>query len=140
FARFMKEAFEEYSNYIEDTESQPGLPGFADFMREKRRDEKSESEKNDRLKAIFGAAGSQVIRVYFINSFDNVYKEKCYFFAAASAELHEQMVESLNERGRIPDFAVIVAKDYGKPTREVKDYMKYLFGFDHDSLAKPDHD
>ncbi|MDE3061302.1 MAG: hypothetical protein KGJ06_09850 [Pseudomonadota bacterium] len=74
------------------------------------------------------------IKVYFIPAFDKERGEKMYFYAIASATLHDQMMDSLRH-GDIPHFAVIVEKGYGDPTPEVKAKIKDYYGFDHDYYA-----
>lgn len=74
------------------------------------------------------------INVYFIPANDERTGEDLYFYAIASASLHEQMMYSINQ-GDIPFFAVVVEKGMGKPSVEVKDKIKAYYGFDHDKYA-----
>lgn len=78
------------------------------------------------------------INVYFIPAFDENRSEKMYFYAIASATLHDKMVLSL-KHGDIPHFAVIVEKGYGDPTSEIKAKIKTYYGFDHDFHANNDN-
>lgn len=74
------------------------------------------------------------INVYYIPAFDENRDEAMYFYAIASALLHDKMMYCL-EKGDIPHFAVIVEKGYGIPTSNVKEKIKSYYGFDHDYLA-----
>jgi len=78
------------------------------------------------------------INVYFIPAFDEKSKEDMYYYAIASAMLHEQMMNCL-EKGDIPHFAVVVEKGYGQPTTDVKAKIKSYYGFDHDYYASNDN-
>jgi hypothetical protein len=127
FAVFMAKAFQEYSEYVEDSNREPGVEGFAEFMRDRRREQRKMGNLGKEEMNEF-----KNIRVYFVRSFDSVAREKCYFYAIAHGSLHDEIVESLSEKGVIPDFAVIIARGYGDPTNEVKDMIKHCYGFDHD--------
>lgn len=74
------------------------------------------------------------IHVYFIPARNTQSGGKVYFYAIASAVLHEEMLRCLNA-GDIPHFAVVVEKGAGEPTAEVKAKIKAYYGFDHDRLA-----
>jgi len=78
------------------------------------------------------------INVYFIPAFDERRNEDMYYYAIASAQLHEQMMYCL-EKGDIPHFAVIVEKGYGIPSQEIKAKIKSYYGFDHDMYANNDN-
>lgn len=78
------------------------------------------------------------INVYFIPAFDEKRNEDMYYYAIASAMLHEQMMSCLN-KGDIPHFAVVVEKGYGQPSQEVKTKIKSYYGFDHDYYASNDN-
>lgn len=78
------------------------------------------------------------INVYFVPAFDEQRKENMYYYAIASAQLHDQMMYCL-EKGDIPHFAVIVEKGYGAPTPEIKSKIKSYYGFDHDMHANNDN-
>lgn len=78
------------------------------------------------------------VRVYFIPAIENGTNEPTFFYAMASASLHDEMMQSLNE-GSIPDYAVIVESGYGEPTKEIKDKIKLHYGFDHDLHAGNDN-
>ena len=56
----------------------------------------------------------------------------CIFTPPPDAALHDEMMRSLNDDGKIPDFAVIVESGYGDPTPDVKAKMKKDYDFDHD--------
>ncbi len=71
------------------------------------------------------------IHVYFVPGFDELKKEKIYYYAIASEMLHEETLKSL-KKGDIPHFAVVVDKGTGEPTAEVKAKVKAYYGFDHD--------
>jgi transcriptional regulator with XRE-family HTH domain len=131
FTEFMAKAFHDYSNYLEDSRREPGIAGFADFMRKRREDQRKEEEQ----KSYEHYDGWKQIRVYFIRSFDEASNERMYCYAIANVTLHDQMMESLNKYGNIPDFAVIVAQGYDDPSEDVKAYMKTYYGFDHDKYA-----
>lgn len=75
------------------------------------------------------------IHVYFVPAFDEIRKEKMYFYAIASEMLHEETLRCL-KMGDIPHFAVVVDKGYGDPTPEVKAKIKAYYGFDHDQEEK----
>ena len=81
-----------------------------------------------------GDAAKKKIKVYFITAFDKEKGEKAYYYAIASASLHDTMLKSL-QAGDIPYFAVIVEKGYGEPTAEVKQKISDYYGFDHDLVA-----
>lgn len=74
------------------------------------------------------------INVYFIPAKDERTGGDVYFYAIASAGLHQQMMYSI-DKGDIPYFAVVVEKGVGKPSVEVKDKIKAYYGFDHDKYA-----
>ena len=74
------------------------------------------------------------INVYFIPANDERTGEELYFYAIASASLHQQMTLCI-DKGDIPYFAVVVEKGAGKPSTEVKDKIKAYYGFDHDKYA-----
>lgn len=78
------------------------------------------------------------IQVYFVPAFDEEKKEPMYFYAIASAMLHEKMMECL-KTGYIPHFAVIVEKGYGTPDEQIKSKIKDYYGFDHDYYANNDN-
>jgi hypothetical protein len=78
------------------------------------------------------------INVYFIPAYDELKKERMYYYAIASAMLHEQMMSCL-EKGDIPHFAVIVEKGYGEPSPQIKTKIKDYYGFDHDFYASNDN-
>jgi hypothetical protein len=78
------------------------------------------------------------INVYFIPALDEERGEKLYFYAIASASLHDQMMYCL-QKGEIPHFAVIVEKGAGEPTAAVKNKIKDYYGFDHDYYASNDN-
>lgn len=78
------------------------------------------------------------INVYFIPGHDSEKDMPMFFYAIASAALHEDMMVALSA-GDIPHFAVVVEKGYGEPTREIKDKIKSHYGFDHDLLAGNDN-
>ena len=75
------------------------------------------------------------IHVYFVPGFDEVKKQRIYYYAIASESLHEETLRCL-KHGDIPHFAVVVEKGMGEPTPEVKDKIKLYYGFDHDECAK----
>jgi hypothetical protein len=79
------------------------------------------------------------INVYFVPGFDEERRVKVYYYAIASAMLHEQTMDSLNQ-GVVPHFAVIVEKGEGVPSRETKDKIKAYYGFDHDAVAVAGND
>ena len=74
------------------------------------------------------------INVYFIPAIDTRDKKGLYFYAIASALLHDEMMRCLSH-GDIPHFAVVVEKGYGEPTSEIKAKIKEYYGFDHDRAA-----
>lgn len=78
------------------------------------------------------------INVYFIPAYDESVNKDMYYYAIASAQLHEQMMYCL-EKGDIPHFAVIVEKGYGLPSQEIKAKIKSYYGFDHDFYANNDN-
>jgi hypothetical protein len=76
------------------------------------------------------------IHVYYIPAQDETRREKMYFYAIASAALHEEMLRCL-KLGDIPHFAAVVEKGYGEPTAEVKSKIKAYYGFDHEAAENP---
>ncbi|MEZ5691019.1 MAG: hypothetical protein R3D71_05070 [Rickettsiales bacterium] len=74
------------------------------------------------------------INVYYIPAQDERNGDDIYFYAIASASLHQQMMYCI-DKGDIPHFAVVVEKGKGKPSTEVKDKIKAYYGFDHDKYA-----
>ena len=72
------------------------------------------------------------IHVYFVPAMDKERGEKMYFYAIANEMLHEEMMRCL-KHGDIPHFAVVVEKNYGEPTPEIKEKIKAYYGFDHDA-------
>lgn len=78
------------------------------------------------------------INVYYIPGHDSEKDMPMFFYAIASATLHDDMMVSL-AAGDIPSFAVVVEKGYGEPTKEIKEKIKLHYGFDHDLLANNDN-
>lgn len=78
------------------------------------------------------------VNVYYIPAHDDEQNSPMFFYALASAALHDDMMHSL-KKGDIPNFAVIVEKGYGEPTSEVKEKIKHHYGFDHDMHAGNDN-
>ncbi len=74
------------------------------------------------------------IHVYFVPGVDKKNGHKIYFYAIASALLHEEVMRCL-EQGDIPHFCVVVEKGTGEPASEVKAKIKAYYGFDHDRYA-----
>ncbi|MFW0776977.1 MAG: hypothetical protein ACN2B6_04585 [Rickettsiales bacterium] len=71
------------------------------------------------------------VHVYFIPAFDEKRKKDIYYYAIASAMLHEATLKCL-QKGYIPDFAVVVEKGDGlPPSDETKEKIKSYYGFDH---------
>ncbi len=73
-------------------------------------------------------AAEKKIHVYFIPGKDKAGK-KTFIYAVASAQLHEQFMESVTKHGEIPDFAVIVAIGYAPPGDDVTQKMLSYYGF-----------
>lgn len=134
FATFMAQTFQEYSLYIEDSNREPRIQGFADFMSERRKEKRKEEDR----KQIKDRDAWKQVRTYFITSFNEDEKKEMYFYAIANQSLHGQVMESLDKYGKIPDFAVIVASGYYPPSENVKAMMKACYGFDHDKYVKDD--
>jgi hypothetical protein len=82
----------------------------------------------------FHHAKAKKIHVYFVPGVDERTGRKIYFYAIASALLHEEMLCCL-KLGDIPHFAVVVEKGEGEPTAGVKTRIRDYYGFDHDSYA-----
>ncbi len=78
------------------------------------------------------------VNVYYVPAFDSARNIPVFFYAIASAMLHEQMSDCIR-KGFIPEFAVIVEKGEGVPTSAVKEKMKAYYGFDHDFHASNDN-
>ncbi len=74
------------------------------------------------------------INVYFIPAVDLKKNEKMYFYAIASAVLHDEMLRCI-KLGDIPHFAAVVEKGYGEPSDAVKKKVKAYYGFDHDEYV-----
>lgn len=90
-------------------------------------------EKLPYYRAQYDAA--KKIHVYYIPATDQKRGEKMYFYAIASAVLHDEMLRCL-KLGDIPHFAAVVEKGYGEPSSETKQKIKTYYGFDHDLEAK----
>lgn len=82
----------------------------------------------------FSYDAAKKIHVYFIPAVDKNDNSRLYFYAIASALLHENMLRCL-AAGDIPHFAVIVEKGRGEPSAEVKEKIKAYYGFDHDAAS-----
>lgn len=82
----------------------------------------------------FSYAAAKKIHVYYIPATDQKTGKPLYFYAIASALLHEKMLQCLSA-GDIPHFAVVVEKGEGAPAPEVKAKIKAYYGFDHDQHA-----
>ena len=67
--------------------------------------------------------------MYYVPGTDNDGNPN-YVYFVAWASMHDLFVETLR-RGEIPDFAAPVAMGMGKPTPEVREYMKDNYGFVH---------
>lgn len=98
--------------------------------------ERDMMESLPHYKAKYEAA--KKINVYFIPAFDEKQNKDMYYYAIASAQLHEQMMHCL-AKGDIPHFAVVVEKGYGIPSQETKAKIKSYYGFDHDMYANNDN-
>lgn len=71
------------------------------------------------------------IVTYYITAKDKV-GNPFYYYAVIHASQKEQFLRVIREYGFIPDFAAIVEKGPGEPSRKVKDKMLEYYGFDHD--------
>lgn len=76
------------------------------------------------------AENNKDILVYFIPAFDEIKKEKMFFYAIVSKNLKWNMDASLGF-GIIPDFCTVVEKGFGEPSTEVKERIKNDYGFIH---------
>lgn len=76
------------------------------------------------------------ITVYYLETFETSTQRECYFYMVCMSVLNEKMLNCL-VANEYPDFALIVAKGYGKPTQEVKAKIREYYGFDHDIDENP---
>ena len=109
----------------------PDSPGFGSYIRNKKKEEQARANDIGAWKRC---------KVYYIPAFDRAEQRRVFFYAIASAALHDKMIQSLSH-GDLPPFAVIVAKGIGEPSTDMKHYVRDYYGFDHefvDSIANLD--
>ncbi len=109
---------------VKADQEHPDIDGFGKWKRQKEKKERAHKEYGPTVK----------VMVYYIPAFDHERNEDVFFYAVTKETLHEKMMASLHE-GELPHFAVVIAKGNGKPSRELKDFIKEMYGFDHDKYA-----